>query len=99
LPVVLSDGAEVRLMLNVAARLVACGEYHDLPGVRVLATPFRDVPRPDLFILAGFVVADRGAMERSATQDDLVVPGPDEWRDVNYHGATRLGEVLFNWFD
>ena len=86
-------------MLNVAARLVACGEYHDLPGVRVLATPFQDVPRPDLFILAGFVVADRGAMERSATQDDLVVLGPDEWRDVNYHGATRLGEVLFNWFD
>lgn len=92
------DGMPLRLMLNVAARLVACSEDHDSPGLHVLRTPFQEVPRADLFIIAGFSVADPGELERTVTVDDLANLDPNERRDISYHQATRLGDVLFNWF-
>jgi hypothetical protein len=93
------DGSPLRLMLLVAARLVACSEDQDSPGVRVPSTPFHDVPRPDLFVISGFTVADSGELEGAVTASDLANLDPDELRDVAYHGATRVGDVLFNWFD
>lgn len=31
--------------------------------------------------------------------EDLADLAPAERQDISYHGATRLGDVLFNWFD
>jgi hypothetical protein len=95
----LPDGTARRLMLNAAVRLVGCVEDRDSPDCRVLATRFHDVPRSELFGLAGFVVADPRDMERAVTVGDLAELGPDERRDVTYHRVTRVGDVLFNWFD
>ena len=86
-------------MLNVPTRLVACSEDHDSLGVHVLRTPFRDVPRPGLFLVAGFSVADVGELESAVTVEDLADLTLDERRDISYHEATRLGDVLFNLFD
>jgi hypothetical protein len=93
------DGRPLRLMLNVTAGLVACSEDHNSPGLRVPHTPFQDVPRSDLFVIAGFSVADPGELESTVTVDDLAKLAPDERQDISYHQATRMGDVLFNWFD
>lgn len=93
------DGTGLRLMLNAAVRLVACSADRDSFDVDLSSTPFDYVPRPDLFTMAGFLVADPHNLERPITSDELAELGPDELQDVTYHGATRLGDVLFNWFD
>jgi hypothetical protein len=98
LPMRFDDGTAHRLMLNVVVGLVG-SKYEAPDGVRILDAPFRDVPRPDLFMQAGFVVADRAEMEREVTPADLVDLGPCERGDIAGHKISRLGDVLFNWFD
>jgi hypothetical protein len=94
--VVLPGGQRVRLLLNRWIRLVACQPQGN-PGQ--LGLPFLDVPRPDLFELVGLYVVSREELEKAWSIDDLAELTPDELRDIEYHGAVRVGDVIYNWFD
>lgn len=91
----LADGTQARLMLNAAAHLVAAATHdHHAP-----ATPFIDVPRPDLFELAGLRTATPNALETPLTTEHTTGLTNSERNDIAYHDPARLGDVLFNWFD
>jgi len=96
IPARLSDGSLLRLVLNVTARLVAAVDDDDPHAV---AAPFRDVPRPDLFALAGLRAAAPVDMEAALTDDQIADLYPAERRDIAYHRPARVGDVIFNWFD
>jgi hypothetical protein len=91
-----TDGRRVRLLLHGPARLVAAAA-EDAPGR--LDAPFVDVPRPDLFNLAGLRVLTPKELEEPLTDDKMVNLRPSERRDIAYHAPTRIGDVIFNWFD
>lgn len=60
--------------------------------------PSVEVPRPDMFQLAGLRVAEVADLERPLT-DRVIDLMPLHRRDIEYHRPTRVGDVLFNWFD
>jgi hypothetical protein len=91
-----ADGRCVRLLLHGAARLVAA-TADDASGR--LDAPFVDVPRPDLFSLVGLRVLTPQELEQPLTDDKMSNLLPSERRDVAYHAPTRIGDVIFNWFD
>jgi hypothetical protein len=95
-PMTLAGGVGVRMLLHAGERLVACV---DGPDDSVLVAPFREVPRPDLFELAGFSVAEPEQMERPLTDADVAGLTGHERRDIDYHRPPRIGDVVFNWFD
>ena len=61
--------------------------------------PFVDVPRSDLFSLVGLRVLTPEELEQPLTDDKMTNLLPSERRDVAYHAPTRIGDVIFNWFD
>jgi hypothetical protein len=92
----LADGRPVRLLLNARIGLVAAA---DDPGPSAIVATFCDVPRPDVFTLHGFRVADPADMEAPLTDDQAVELTDAERRDIAYHRPLRVGDVIFNWFD
>ena len=91
----LANGTPARLMLNAAAQLVAAAT--DDP--HALATPFVNVPRPDLFELMGLHTATPATLETPLTTEHCASLTTSERHDIAYHHPARLGDVLFNWFD
>ena len=83
----------LRLLLHAPAGLVAAVDDADL------AAPFREVPRADLFELAGFRVLAPADLERRLTDALTAELTEAERRDVAYHRTARVGDVIFNWFD
>jgi hypothetical protein len=91
-----ADGSRTRLLLNAAAALVAATDAADPDS---LVAPFREVPRGDLFGLAGLRVATPAELERPLTHDQAAALAEAELRDIAYHGPLRVGDAIFNWFD
>ena len=90
---VVGDGTVV--LLNAAAMVVgAAGRGSDEMALR-----FVDVPGGEVFERYGFSVLGAAEAERAVDARELAALGADERRDVDYHGAQRVGDVLFNWFD
>jgi hypothetical protein len=85
------------LLLNAAARLVACASEEDSRTFGPLH--FREVPGPEVFAAAGFHVASRGDLETQLRPEHIAALGPDEQSDIGYHRPDTVGDVLFNWFD
>jgi hypothetical protein len=96
LPVFLPRDGRVLLLLNAGIRLVAC-QVARSPGELVL--PFCDVPRGDLFELAGFVVAESEQLEQALLASHVRGLDRDEIRDIEHHKPPRVGDVIYNWFD
>lgn len=90
------DGVRLRLMLNAAIGLVAAVD-DTAPHTPVVA--FRDVPRPDVFGLAGFQVATANDMQEALTDQQAADLTEAELKDIAYHRPPRIGNVVFNWFD
>ncbi|MBT8226296.1 MAG: hypothetical protein KJO75_12480 [Dactylosporangium sp.] len=89
-------GERLRFLLNGAIRLVAaCAD----PPAGEVTTRFRDVPRGELFRLAGLRVAASADLEMPLTGEQTRALTDAERRDIAYHRPARVGEVLFNWFD
>jgi hypothetical protein len=89
-----NDGP-LRLLLHADARLVAATDDDALNRI----VPFRDVPRPDLFELAGLRPLPAAELERPLTNDQTAALHLSEQRDIAYHNPPRVGDVIFNWFD
>ena len=92
--VILADGDRVEILLNAVNWLVAC-RRDGRPGA-----PFVEVPRPDLFELVGLHVATPQDLEQGGLLDnDTAGLSSSERADITYHRPTRVGDVLYNWFD
>jgi hypothetical protein len=90
-----ADGTRLRLMLNLSVGLVAAADDAD---PRLLVAPFRQVPRPDLFHLAGLEAVDPADMERLLTDEHAAGLTAAERKDIAYHRPPRVGDMVFNWF-
>jgi len=91
-----ASGTRTRLLLNAVGRLVAASDDPD-PGELTVA--FCEVPRGDLFHLAGMRVAGPEELERLLTDGQTIGLTDTERGDVVYHRPARVGDVIFNWFD
>jgi hypothetical protein len=90
------DGTPLNILLNAAASLVAAAE----PQERHLVTAqFVDVSDGSVFSQAGFRVATAAELDQPLTEKHLQALAEDERRDAIYHQPSRLGDLLFNWFD
>jgi hypothetical protein len=83
-------------MLNAAIEVVAAVDDRDPQS---LFAAFREVPRPDVFVLFGFRVAAAAEMEQLLTDDQLGELTVAEREEIGYRRPTRVGDVVFNWFD
>lgn len=91
-----TEGAATTLMMNPSGRLVAA-----VSGDRPFAanTGFVAVPHPNIFVSAGFAVADVDVLAAELSQRDLVHLSDHDAAQVRYHNPGRVGDVIFNWFD
>lgn len=90
-------GEKIRVLLNSAARLVAASRDADVPSNGPL--DFCDVPGPEAYQRAGFRVAEVEMLLAPLTSERVSGLTNFQKRDVEYHHATVVGDVLFNWFD
>jgi hypothetical protein len=90
----MSDDGRVRFLLNAGSRIVA---NVDDTAPAAIAAPFRDVPRPDLFALAGLRDATPADMDASLTDDQVAALGPAGGHRLSL--SARVADVIFNWFD
>lgn len=90
------DGGVCTLLLNPASRTVACvtGD-HPFPANAV----YVDVPGGETFVEAGFEVLQSGALEQPLADEHLGGLSAEQATQVRYHRPTRVGDVIFNWFD
>lgn len=84
------------LMLNPAARVVACVEGERPFPANAKYSPVR---HPECFTRVGLAVAAPSAMERSWNEADLTDLTDEEAEQVRYHRPQRIGDLIFNWFD
>lgn len=91
------DAGPLILLLHGGSRLTAAVE--DVGDPNWLVLPFREVPRPDLFAMAGFAVLPPAELERPLTDDLLTALSEADRRDIAHHNPPRVGDVVFNWFD
>jgi hypothetical protein len=92
----LQNGSQLTIVFNAAAALVAATERHD---PHTVTATFANVPGSHLFRRAGLQVATAEELNRPVNEKHLSCLADDERRDVAYHRPSRLGDLLFNWFD
>ena len=90
------DGVGRVIVFNSAARLVAAAEAAD---PQEIALVFAAVPGGGVFSERGFQVAGPAQLNEPLDERHLHALAADERRDVTYHRPSRLGDLLFNWFD
>lgn len=90
------DGGPLTFLLHAEGRLVAATDDVDSSSS---VGRFRDVPRPDLFELAGLRPLAAVELERPLTNDQTAALHPSEQRDIAYHKPPRVGDVIFSRFD
>ncbi|MBQ1026120.1 hypothetical protein KBX00_17305 [Micromonospora sp. C95] len=92
----LRDGKPLSILFNAAVFLVAAAEQQDPHMINAV---FVDVPGGDIYRRAGLRVATRAELNQPLHERHLHLLTEDERRDVAYHQPSRLGDLLFNWFD
>ncbi|MEU5552119.1 hypothetical protein ABZ738_20315 [Micromonospora sp. NPDC047793] len=91
----LRDAKPLSILFN-AAVLVAAAEQQD---PHMINPVFVDVPGGDIYRRAGLRVATRAELDQPPHERHLHLLTEPERRDVAYHQPSRLGDLLFNWFD
>lgn len=83
-------------MLNPAIRTVGA-----VRGDRPLVAnaEFVAVVSPASFVHSGFHVAREELLGSVLSEQHLAALGQAEASHVRYHQPTRVGDVIFNWFD
>ncbi|GIJ13294.1 hypothetical protein ACFFMR_05165 [Micromonospora andamanensis] len=82
-------------MVTTSVEEPTVGRNHYRVGVRR-----RDAkPLSILFNAAVFLVATRAELNQPLHERHLHLLTEEERRDVAYHQPSRLGDLLFNWFD
>nr|WP_205809446.1 hypothetical protein [Micromonospora sp. HNM0581] len=92
----LRDAKALSILFNAAAFLVAAAEQQDPHMINAV---FVDVPGGDIYRRAGLRVTTRAELDQPLHERHLHLLTEDERRDVAYHQPSRLGDLLFNWFD
>ncbi|MCZ7438253.1 hypothetical protein O7598_17715 [Micromonospora sp. WMMC241] len=92
----LRDGKPLSILFNAAAFLVAGAEQQEPAMINAV---FVDVPGGDFYRRAGLRVATTAELNQPLNNRYLHLLSEDERRDVAYHQPSRLGDLLFNWFD
>lgn len=92
----LRDGKPLSILFNAAAFLVAGAEQQDPHMINAV---FVDVPGGTIYRRAGLRVATTAELNQPLNDRHLHLLTEEERRDVAYHQPSRLGDLLFNWFD
>ncbi|MER5326899.1 hypothetical protein [Streptosporangium roseum] len=90
------DGVAGVILFNAAALLVAAAEAANPQEITMV---FVAVPGSEVFSERGFQVASQADLNEPLSERHLQALAADERRDVAYHCPSRLGDLLFNWFD
>jgi hypothetical protein len=90
------DGVAGVIVFNAAALLVAAAEAAD---PQEIAMVFVAVPGIGVFSERGFRVAGPAELNEPLKERHLHALLADERRDLAYHRPSRLGDLLFGWFD
>jgi hypothetical protein len=93
----LAGGSVLRLLLNAAIGLVAASDDEGVPEFGPLR--FREVPSSEVFEVRGWRVATAAQLTAELREGDLSALPERQRKDVLYHRPTRVGDLLFNWFD
>ncbi|MFV2104828.1 hypothetical protein [Micromonospora sp. LOL_024] len=92
----LRDAKPLSILFNAAVLLVAAAEQQDPHMINAVLV---DVPDGDIYHRAGLRVATRAELNQPLHERHLHLLTEEERRDVAYHQPSRLGDLLFNWFD
>ncbi|MFE9957187.1 hypothetical protein [Micromonospora sp. NPDC005299] len=84
------------ILFNAAAFLVAGAEQQDPHMINAV---FVDVAGGDIYRPAGLRVATAADLNQPLNDRHLPSLTEEERREVAYHQPSRLGDLLFNWFD
>jgi hypothetical protein len=90
-------GEQLRMLLNAGGRLVAASNDGGVPAIGPL--DFVNVPHPQPFADAGFVVESAEDLLAPLADEHLASLSDSDLADVDYHRPGRVGDLLFNWFD
>ncbi|MFF5219395.1 hypothetical protein [Micromonospora sp. NPDC000442] len=90
------DAKPLSILFNAAVFLVAAAEQQDPHMINAVLV---DVPGEDMYRRAGLRVATRAELNQPLRERHLHLLTEEERRDVAYHQPSRLGDLLFNWFD
>ncbi|MDG4832514.1 hypothetical protein O7627_24860 [Solwaraspora sp. WMMD1047] len=92
----LRDDKPLSILFNAAVFLVAGAEQQD---PHMIHSVFVDVPGWEIYRRAGLRVATTAELNQPLHERHLQLLTEEERRDVSYHQPSRLGDLLFNWFD
>ncbi|MEV2238416.1 hypothetical protein [Micromonospora sp. NPDC049891] len=90
------DAKPLSILFNGAVLLVAAAEQQNPHMIHAV---FVDVPGGDIYRRAGLRVATTAELNQPLHERHLHLLTKEERRDVAYHQPSRLGDLLFNWFD
>lgn len=95
--VITADRRLLRLVFNGAADLVAASD--DEGEAPLAELDFTEVPHSHVFTSAGYrVLRVRELCAQIPPPALEQLPKPLR-REIRYHGAERVGDLVFNWFD
>ncbi|MBQ1051944.1 hypothetical protein KBX50_26230 [Micromonospora sp. C51] len=92
----LRDAKPLSILFNAAVLLVAAAEQQD---PNMINPVFVDVPGRNIYRRTGLRVATRAELNQPLHERHLHLLTEEERRDFAYHQPSRLGDLLFNWFD
>ncbi|WP_240638385.1 hypothetical protein [Micromonospora aurantiaca] len=92
----LRDGSSLSILFNAAAFLVAGAERQDAHMINAV---FVDVPGGEVYRRAALRLATTAELNQPIEDRYLHLLTEEERQDVAYHQPSRLGDLLFNWFD
>ncbi|WP_245716393.1 hypothetical protein [Micromonospora humi] len=92
----LRDGRPLSILFNAAAFLVAGAERQD---PHVVNAVFVDVPGGEIYRRAALRLATMAELNQPLEERHLHLLTEEERQDVAYRQPSRLGHLLFNWFD
>nr|WP_258544550.1 hypothetical protein [Micromonospora provocatoris] len=92
----LRDGRPMSILFNAAAFLVVGAERQD---PRMVNAVFVDVSGGETYRRAALRLATAAELNQPLEDRHLSLLAEEERKDVAYHQPSRLGDLLFNWFD
>lgn len=94
---------QMRLSSNSVKVVILCNDaYAMLAFSRTEEIPFKFVDAPQLgsaFETLGYVVLSKSYLESYPSAETIKNLSPSEMKEYRYWKPTRIGDIIFNWWD